>query len=259
MYEATAPQSIGGVLDSGFSLFRSAFKSTFLIAFAAAFLAAPAGRLAQSAVVGGAPGGLFVIAAVIGFVLYMIVTLTLYAAVLVLVDKLARGEATGIGAALSLGLRRGAALFGFMFFYSLAAGVGTMLLFVPGIWVMVAMFFGGFAVVLDGKGPIAGLGYSMRLVRGHWWRTTGILTVIFFIYLVVYLIIGVIAGAAAVFQTDTVIQTGNLPWYIDFIVVPVLSAVVLPLLATMTYAVYRDLKLRSEGTDLADRIAAAAQ
>ena len=259
MYEATAPQSIGGVLDSGFSLFRSALKSTFLVAFAAAFLSAPASRISESMVVGGAPGGTLLVGAVIGLFVYLIVTLVLYGALIALIDKAARGEEGGIRDALSIGLRRGPALFGVSIGYSVAVFLGMILLLVPGLWVMVAMLFGFFAAVLEGKGPIESLSYSMRLVRGHWWRTTGVLTVIFFIVMVIYFVIGLIGGAAAVFQPDALLATGNLPWYIDFIVVPVLSAVVLPLMYTMTYAVYRDLKLRSEGTDLADRIAAAAQ
>lgn len=258
MYEATAPQSIGGVLDSGFSLFRGAFKSTFVIAFVIAFLAAPAGRVSQSITVTAPSGGL-VLAFIVGLFAYIIISLVLYGALISVIDRVARGEPVAIGTALGVGLRRGPALFVVGFCYSIAVFVGMILLLVPGLWLMVALLFGFFAVVLDGKGPIDSLGYSMRLVRGHWWRTTGVLTVIFFIAMVIYFIIGMIGGAAAVFQTDALIATGNLPWYIDFIVVPALSAVVVPLMYTMTYAVYRDLKVRLEGADLADRIAAAAQ
>ena len=106
MYQApSAPLSIGGVLDSGFTLFRECFTQVFLFAFATSLITAPASYLApyiqtngfSPALIGGLFGG--------GFVL-TIVTMILTSAMIVRVDAVARGEPVSAGEALARGARR---------------------------------------------------------------------------------------------------------------------------------------------------------
>jgi len=52
-------------------------------------------------------------------------------------------------------------------------------------------------------------------------------------------------------------QLQQLPWQIDFIVTPLISGVLTPLFYALLMAVYADSKLRNEGADIAERIAAA--
>jgi hypothetical protein len=55
-----------------------------------------------------------------------------------------------------------------------------------------------------------------------------------------------------------VLVAGQTPWWIQFVVSPLLSAVAIPLSYSLYLAIYHDLRLRHEGGDLAARIAAAA-
>ena len=100
------------------------------------------------------------------------------------------------------------------------------------------------------------LSYSRGLVRGHWWRTAALLTITGIIVLVLYLILGIVAGIAVATNPDA-LETGAAPWYIDFVLAPLMAGVVTPLLYSLMFAAYYDLKVRHEGGDLAERIAAA--
>lgn len=59
------------------------------------------------------------------------------------------------------------------------AGVVLMALCVGGVLVFLAVYllFIQFVVVLDGRGPVGAVNLSFNLVRGHWWRTFGVLLI----------------------------------------------------------------------------------
>lgn len=256
MYAApTTPQSIGGVLDSGFRLVRECFKPAFLLGLAAALVAAPVNRAAR-AVLLESPNAASVPTVVIGGLVTLVLVLTLYGALLAVLDSTARGQPLALSEALRVGFRRGPALFGAGVCYGLVVSVGLVLLLIPGLFLMVLLAFGYAAAVADGFGPIASLQYSRNLVRGHWWRTAGLFTIIGFIWIVVYAAIATLGGITAAFNPEA-LASGALPWYFDLIVSPVLSGIVAAVLYPLYVAAYRDAKLRYEGGDLAARIAAA--
>ncbi|MBN1240511.1 MAG: hypothetical protein JXB36_18555 [Gammaproteobacteria bacterium] len=257
MYRSpSAPQSIGGVLDAGFALFRESFKSVFFLAVAGGLVSAPANRILQAVVADGPGFTTYVNALLITAV--MVVVTTLFMAVIVwLIDRIGGGERPAISQAFAAALRRVPALIGAGILYFLAVMVGTLLLLVPGIWVGVALLFFYMAIIVDGRGPIEGLGYSWQLVRGNWWRTAALVTIISIVLMILYLLLGIVVGVVVALGTDVSIETGELPWYIDFIATPLITGVVGPLGYALFMSVYRDLKLRREGGDIAERIAAA--
>ena len=59
--------------------------------------------------------------------------------------------------------------------YSLLAFGGTLLLVIPGIWVLVAGYFVAQVAVLERRGPLAAFRRSTELVQDRWWRTAGTL------------------------------------------------------------------------------------
>jgi membrane protein implicated in regulation of membrane protease activity len=120
------------------------------------------------------------------------------------------------------------------------------------------LVFGPQITVLERLGPFAGLSRSRQLVRGHWWRTAALVTVIAIIISVIYVILGIVAGIIVAFNPDQVLEAGALPWYVDFVVNPLLSGVTTPLAYSLFIATYYDLRNRHEGGDIAERIAAAA-
>ncbi len=252
---ATAPQSIGGVLDSGFKLFTASFKQVFWLAFVAALVSAPFSLIGQRLMTQPpAPGTLGQVG--LAALLLLVVVLIIWATILVRLDGVANERVVPAREAFAIGLRRAPALFAAGFLYSIVSGIGMLLLLIPGVIVTVYWLFGPIATVTEPLGPIAGLGYSFNLVRGHWWRTAGLLTIIGIIALVIYLVLGLVAGLAVAMNIEQIVQ-GQMPWYIDFVVNPLISAVGSPLLYCLVLATFYDLKLRREGGDLAERIAAA--
>lgn len=256
--EATAPGSIGTVLDKGFQLFRASFSATWGLAFAAALAAAPLGQT-FGALGTATPGPGLAGAAVLFWIIYMIIICIVYSTMLIRIGGVASGEPVELSTALKRGVGRSGAFLGASIAYGVVVMLGFMLLLIPGLYFAVAYVLASFAVVLEDRGPIQSLGDSFRLVKGNWWRTATILTVAAFIYLVLYFLVGMIAGFAVATNPEALIEAGGFPWYIDYIVMPLLSSVLLPLSYCLLYSVYRDLKLRHEGSDLAARMAATSQ
>jgi len=186
-----------------------------------------------------------------------VVAVVLFGAIIARVDGVARGAPVAVGDALSIGVNRMLSMIGSAFVAGIAIVVGCILLVIPGLIVMVFLLFGPYAVIIERMGPLESLGYSRALVRGHWWRTAALLTIIGIILTVFYIVLLTVAGFA-VFSNPETLATGQMPWYIQFVVGPVLSAVGAPLAYSLLLSIYYDLKLRHEGGDLAARIAATA-
>ena len=257
MYQApTAPQSIGGVLDGGFALFRDSFRTVFLLAVAGGLISAPANRVMQSVASNG-PG--FATLAIVALVVVVLLALTLLfmAAIVRLIDRIGSGEQPSVPEAFRLAARCVPALILAGIIYSVAVMIGFVLLLVPGIWLGVALVFFYMAIILDGKGPIEGLRYSWQIVRGNWWRTAALLTIISIVLSVLYMLLAIVVGIVVALGTDVSLESGALPWYVDYIVTPLITGLVGPLGYALFMSVYRDLKLRREGGDIAERIAAA--
>jgi hypothetical protein len=250
---ATAPQSIGGVLDSGFKLFTACLSRTFLLAAFGTLLSAPLNMAAPWLAGTQSTGN--VLALVLAFLILIALTLAVTGALIARIDAIAKGGDLPLSSALGVGARRGPALFICGVCYALVVAIGMVLLIIPGLYLMVSLVFGLYAVVTERLGPIASLSYSRGLVRGHWWRTAAILTIIGIILIVLYIVLGLVVGIVVATNPETV-ETGVEPWYVSFVFAPLLAGVVTPLAYSLLLAALYDLKLRHEGGDLAERIAA---
>jgi hypothetical protein len=247
-----SPQPIGGVLDSGFSLYRHSLKETFVFAFLSALVSAPAGRI----VTPGEPVDVFMITVV--SVVSFVLSLLLYAPIIAKIHAVQHGERLTAGEAMAVSLRRFPVLLGVILLYFLAVLVGFVALLIPGIFLAVAFVFAPIAAVTEPKGVIESLKYSFELVRGRWWRTAVLLTIVGIVAFVLYILVGLVVGIfVAIGGADVATPFQQLPWQIDFIVAPLIAAVLTPLFYALLMAIYADSKLRYEGADIAERIAAA--
>lgn len=250
MYQRpTAPLSIGGVLDDGFSLLKVSFTRIIPLAFLPAFI-----NQVPNVITGVDPNemptemppeavGLTLVAA--------IVSLWFFGAIIARLDAISRGEDTGLSGALGVGGRRFLPLLGCGLLLVLCVTGGFIALLIPGLILMLSLAFSPYLVVTDGSGPVAALKQSHNLVWGNWWRTAGIFTVIAFISLALYTLIGVVgAFVGAFFSGDLVLMTN----IILLVVVPLMSALISPVLYALSIALLNDLRLRSEGADLAERL-----
>jgi hypothetical protein len=280
MYQVpSGPLSIGGVLDSGFKLFRDCFTQVYLFAIATSLVTAPAGLFTAYLQTATPSVGLG-IGVFLGILVVVIVTMILTSAIVVRIDGVARGELVSVGEALRVGARRSPSAVGAGVLMALAiaavpclvlaamAGAGmtspfalvaaaTLLFIVPGSVIAVWLLFGPYAAIVDRLGPLTSLRYSRAITRGNWWRTAALVTIIGIILMVIYMVIGIAAAVSAVANPEA-IAAGETPWYLQLIVGPLLSAVAVPLSYSLFMAIYYDLKLRHEGGDLAARIAGTA-
>jgi hypothetical protein len=280
MYQApSAPLSIGGVLDSGCRLFRECFTQAFVFSLVIALVSSPASSLAPYVAANANSPGFFL--RIAGIVLAIsIVALILTCAMLIVIDSAARGAPVSLGQALTRGVARAipalvsyllmmlaivaipfvltiAATFAGITNPALIGALFVLLLIVPGSVIAIWLFFGPFASVLDGLGPVRGIRYSVAITRGHWWRTTGLLTVVFVILMVVYGVLGIASTVSAISDPIAAAQ-GQQAWYVQYLIGPLVSACGAPLMYSLFLATFYDLKLRHEGADLAARIAGAA-
>ncbi|MGB5166503.1 MAG: hypothetical protein WBN09_08370 [Woeseiaceae bacterium] len=253
---ATQPQSIGGILDSGFKLFNASLKQVAPIAYLGALAGALWGWFTQAAMLRqiseNGTVDFNVPMMVSTYIVTIIVGSTVMAAAIIRIRAVYESETMSFGQAMFAGLKRAPAVFIASIIYMLAFMGGSILLLVPGIYISVMLAFAFYAASADSKGPLESCKYSYRLVKGNWWRTAGLLTIIVIIAIVFYFAVGLVAGMLAVTQEPAEVLQPNV--LIDVIIVPIITAIISAMMYSLAYAIYRDLKLRKEGVDLAERI-----
>jgi hypothetical protein len=263
--QPSQPQSIGGVLDTTFQLYKATVVKLIplsLLLVVASCLqyiyifvrggANPADPVAMLAAAGSWGYWLSVVAGVFG-------STWITAATYLKVAAAGAGGELGIGAALQASLPRVPALFLMMILFMLAVMLGAVLLIVPGIILMVSLFLCYPTALFDSKGPLSALTESHRLVWGNWWRTFVMLTVGLIILIVMYLIVAMIVGLVAPLLmiggvgTDAVVLYALVSMLLIFVL---LSLLLTPFYISLGIAIYWDLKLRKDGGDLAARAGA---
>lgn len=253
---ATEPQSIGGILDSGFKLFTASIKQVFAITYLGAVSGAIwAWFLQKSMFAGFAETGEFNlnIPMMVGaYIIMGIVGSVLMAAAIIRIREISIGESTSFGSAIASGAKRAPAVFGASLLYMLAFLIGSILLVIPGIYLSVMLAFAFYAAASDNKGPIESIKYSYALVKGNWWRTAGLLTIMTIVAMVFYVAVGFVVGILAATEDPATALEPN--FLSDIVIIPVITAAITAMMYCLAYAVYDDLKLRHEGVDLAERI-----
>jgi hypothetical protein len=253
----SAPLAIGGVLDDGLKLYRAAVKPLFLVSLVTAVvLNLPTVGVAMMAPTGLPTDPDAAMALLPMSLVSSLVSMFFYAALILLIDRVARHSPASNGEALGVGLRRGLPLFLGWLLYGLAVAGGTILLLVPGLFLAVSLSFLSYPLVLDGKGPLASLRESYGLVKGSWWRTAGLLTVAFMVALLPYLAVAFLVGLV----TGPLMTPGRMVGWsiVNAALLSLCYAFVLPILLCMYYAIWADLRLRRGGADLEQRLEAVS-
>lgn len=243
------PLSIGGVLDDGFRLCKASFSKIFLLALISAFI-----NQIPSAFMGFTPGEEMTelpVGALWAFALTAVISMVFYGAVIARVDAISRGESVSLGEALGVGLRRFFPILISLILFTILVMLGLVVLIIPGLIVMLTLVFAPYLSVTDKLGPIEALKQSHRLVWGNWWRTAAIFAVIMFIVFAAYFLMGMLGALAGAFGGVDVDSGFNL---FQYLVLPLVTAIVSPLIYAFSMSVLNDLKLRREGGDLAERM-----
>lgn len=256
MYQlATAPRGIGQVLDSIIQLTRTSFLRMLPYAILTTLVSAlPFGYLLYSGVLDNPALAFQVVFSWTYWLTILVmfpVSFLLYGASIVRMESIAQGADVGLGASFRAALPRILALIGGMLGFMLAIGVGFVLLLIPGIYLMGSLFLFVPAVVLDGKGPIESLNHSHKLVKGNWWRLATIGGIAFIIFYLVYLVAAVVVGFVMGFRGAA---DPAFVFMIDMVSTLVGGLLMMPFFSAIYVELYREVKMRKQGGDLAARI-----
>lgn len=260
--QPTQPQSIGGVLDTSFQLYKASVGAVWPICVLLVLGSSPPSiYMLTQGVLTPDPNDPFAALAVftkpgylLSTLLSMVLTMWTLGAVYLKEQAIAVGEPLGIGQALGTSLGRTAVLFVMVILYILAIVIGSILLIVPGVILTVSLMLAWNLALFELKGPIGALAGSHRLVWGNWWRTTTIITVGFVIVMVLYFAIAALVGVVMALVGPGLEDPGFMGTIAGLIIGLVANLLMLPYMVALMLAVYWDLKLRKEGSDLAARV-----
>jgi hypothetical protein len=247
----TEPQTIGNILDSGFRLYFRSFKHIALFALIMALVGLVPSLLFNTSDPTGVEAlanlpllyGYLMIASIINFIFIV--------AMIHRMNSLTTGQLSDIGSSLGIGLRKFLPMFAMSLLYGLAVLAGTILLIIPGIFLSVAFILAHIALVTENRGPIDALGRSWELVKNNWWRTFIIISVAFFIYMMLYSVFAMIYGISIAMSGPEAFA--EYAFYLDA-GGALVNLFCYPMLIAIMLAQFNDLRLRREGGDLEARI-----
>jgi hypothetical protein len=274
LYPPQRPLSIGELIDAAFRIYRATVVRCVPYALFAVILGQLpniyyllSGRgLAQSMFTSSRDP--------VWDLLYLVGTCTgvvLWSGIVLRQHALATGGATVAGAELGRALRRLLPmvvlgiltavavgwwfLIGLLFSQQAVRILVWVIMAIPASFVMVALSVAWISLLLSDRGPVAAFTHSWRLTSGSLWRLTGVYTVGLVIVFAVYLVFGLLTGLVSLVlaRNDLAVITA-----VAETLVVIMSAVVTPFYTALALAVFGDLVVRKEGTDLAQRISAAA-
>jgi hypothetical protein len=284
-----APRSIGGVLDDGLRLWRDTFDKTWLLAALARLMLAIPALFFAGAIVN--PAKLTMaqqFATMMGqstahpWVLWLasLVSYLFHNAIMLRVAGAAEQRETTLGGSLNQGLRLVPRTLLFFFILVLGGMIVGLVAFIPGIalsvafkgqpllvgavigllFVVAASYFivrvclGYVALIAEDRPAFESLRLSWNLTRGTWWRTTAVLTVL--------VVIGAVLTGVLYLAMGVVAAIWGPVSFISIVAVQIVAVIVAAFLGSLypavLFAVFQDLKLRKEGTDLTGRVGALA-
>jgi len=225
---------IGNVINRAWGVLFANFLFFFCIAFVVALpnllLLGPQvmqpGRPAAMAV-----GWTFGIAIVLGLVLH-----TLGQAVILFgAFQHLCGQPVQPGEAIQRALSRFFPLVGLAILYTIGITLGFMLLIVPGFMLMVRWAITVPACVVEKLGPVASMGRSARLTKGHRWKIFGTLLLMMIVNVILNQIVGFLLRPTGLYAA----AFGSLVW----------MAVWGAFWHCLLVMIYHDLRVAKEGID----------
>jgi hypothetical protein len=147
----------------------------------------------------------------------------------------AGGDGRSIAASILVGLM----LIGLLFLLSLGA-----------LFFYVRFLLATQAIVLEGQGPLAGLGRSWRLVGGSFWRTVGVMLLMFILTYLLSTLPTTMVSFALTFSSGGALDSLTRNQVITTLVAYIGLIVALPLQLAVYTLLYYDLRVRKEGYDL---------
>lgn len=274
LYPPAGPQTIGQVLDTGFRIFQVSLVRCLLYSA----IGMIAGQLPNiySVLARKAPRGVSFADPVWAslYVVGVLMSLLLYAMVIVRQHRIVTGQRTSMREEFAATAQRLPGILGATLLVLIIVGVWvglalvlafvllrfgpkwvatvvTVIALLPAVYISVPLVFVIPSLMLDGRKVIDAIRYCFRLIRGNWWRTTVIYTVVVIVlaafYVVATIVVGVLAFSVA--GADIVAMTASAA-----VIYVALGAVGLPFSSGAMLAIYGELKVRREAVDLEARV-----
>ena len=247
---ALAPRGVGEILDTALDVLRARFLACVLLIAPLWLLPSALQRVGREA---SDPGELLTL--FVGLALHLGVQ-TLGIA---LVTEIVHGELQGVRVparrAVLVGLRRAPALLALTIVSQIAVAAGTLCCVVPGILLAWLWSVAPCALVLERIGPMRALSRSAALVRGSFWRWLGLIAV----QTGLLIPLTALPTVLAIPDVESWVRARSGLSPAAFSVLEVLLTSAFTGVATAVAAViltvfYLDLRVRSEGFDLAMRL-----
>jgi Uncharacterised protein family (UPF0259) len=260
--QPTQPQSIGGVLDTTFQLYKAALMPSIPLTLLLVIAGSPSSIYVMTHSSAGAADPLAMLALVqnpnywLAALASMVGFMWLLAALYLKIGALGAGEDVSVGTALQKAIGRLPTLLLMMIVFMIVITIGFLLLLVPGLILTVTLALCFAPAVFEGKGPIDSLLESHRLVWGNWWRTAAILTVGFIVVMVIYMVAVLLIGAVTPLAAGSGENLTLVSSVAGMAIGALMSMLITPFYVGLAIATYWDLKLRKEGGDLAARVGA---
>lgn len=265
-YPPARPLSVGEVLDLVFQIFKATLVRGLPYGICAVVAqqlpnvyALASGVSVRQALSAGQPIGIALSA--VGVLLALVA----WSALLLQQRAIIEQRPTSIKSELGEALRRLPSFFVATLLFLVVVGSGAaVIMVVPpqyrtgmripleilGVYLAVFLSCTWPAVLFAGQGPLGALRQSARLVWGNWWRIAVVYVVGAAVVIVVSVLLGALIaaivsslGAGIPVMTSVFAEVAN-----------VLGAVTAPFAGALLLAVFADLRVRKQGTDLKQRI-----
>jgi hypothetical protein len=258
------PQSIGGVLDTTFQLYKASIGKVWMLCVMGAvgsvistiYVLVNMPALPDSA----DPGARLELFSMPGYVVSVLGTMLLsmwsVGAVYLRMHAVGTDVPMGLREALVASIKRVPLMIVMAIVFLIVVTLGLLLLVIPGIILLVSLILSFNLLLIEGKGPIASLTGSHRLIWGNWWRTVVVLSVGMLVILVLYFAVAMIGGFALPLFGIGTDDPLLFAMVVNIVVSFAAALTITPFYAAILVALYWDLKLRKEGGDLAARVSA---
>src|SRR5665213_3567584 len=270
MYQRpSVPRSIGGVLDDTLQLYKASFSrcwlAMLLMSLASLVLGLYKLQTMPAVVAGSGLMGLLTQYAAttpgyqVASIVVSLFVFLMYCMLVVIIAAVSRGEDPEFGASFRIALRRFPSALGAAIIAAIAAGVGFVLLIIPGIYVLNRLQLSVVPAVSESRGPGESVGISWDLVRGHWWRTASLAFVMVVMVYILSLVLIFLVGSAGVLvlgAPTTVAQGFSKFAVFGVVATAIVTIFTRPLMVAVLVAMYEDLQLRKGGGDLEARLGA---
>jgi hypothetical protein len=172
----------------------------------------------------------------VGLILFLVLNTLAQAVILYGAFQAMRGRPVNLSECLRVGLGRFFPIVGLVICAYLAIWIGLIFLIVPGVILGIMWYVGTPVCVVEQKGPLASLGRSSELTKGHRWKLFGMVLLL----LIVAAIVGGIIGALLGLTGSTIlVALGTLAW----------TGIWGAFYAIFGVVTYHDLRVAKEGVD----------